>query len=105
MEDQTPEQIAQRLEEEAEARLKAMRATGTPVTVESFNAWVQRFEARARTPNDATFTSPFTTRACFIRARAVNGCFKSRRLVNEKKTKQKTKQKETKETAPRLSFS
>ena len=43
--EETPEQIAQRLEEEAEARLKAMRATGTPVTVESFNAWVERFEA------------------------------------------------------------
>ena len=43
--EETPEQIAQRLEEEAEARLKAMRATGTAVTVDSFNAWVGRFEA------------------------------------------------------------
>ena len=37
--------LQRRLEEEAEERLKAMRAVGTPVTVESFNAWVARFEA------------------------------------------------------------
>ena len=43
--EETAEALASRLEDEAEARLKAMRATGTPVTVESFTAWVQRFEA------------------------------------------------------------
>lgn len=43
--EETPEMLKQRLEEEAEARLRAMRATGTPVTPESFNAWVARFEA------------------------------------------------------------
>ena len=43
--EETAEALASRLEDEAEARLKAMRATGTPVTVDSFTAWVQRFEA------------------------------------------------------------
>jgi hypothetical protein len=43
--EETPEMLQRRLEEEAEERLKAMRAVGTPVTVESFNAWVARFEA------------------------------------------------------------
>ena len=43
--EETPEMLKQRLEEEAEARLRAMRATGTPVTPETFNAWVMRFEA------------------------------------------------------------
>ena len=38
--EETPEMLKQRLEEEAEARLRAMRATGTPVTPETFNAWV-----------------------------------------------------------------
>eukprot|EP00740_Mantoniella_antarctica_P014802 CAMPEP_0181371844 /NCGR_PEP_ID=MMETSP1106-20121128/14352_1 /TAXON_ID=81844 /ORGANISM="Mantoniella antarctica, Strain SL-175" /LENGTH=302 /DNA_ID=CAMNT_0023489083 /DNA_START=46 /DNA_END=954 /DNA_ORIENTATION=- len=40
--EETPEAIASRLEEEAEARLRAMRATGT---AESFTAWTQRLEA------------------------------------------------------------
>ena len=43
--EETPEMLQRRLEEEAEERLEAMRAVGTPVTVESFNAWVARFEA------------------------------------------------------------
>jgi hypothetical protein len=43
--EETPEQIASRLEEEAEARLRAMRATGTPVTPETWRAWEERFEA------------------------------------------------------------
>lgn len=43
--EETPEMLQRRLEEEAEERLKAMRAVGTPVTVKSFNAWVARFEA------------------------------------------------------------
>ena len=45
--EETPEMLKQRLEEEAEARLRAMRATGTPVTPETFNAWVMRVGARA----------------------------------------------------------
>jgi hypothetical protein len=36
--------IQRRLEDEAETRLKAMRAVGTAVTVASFNEWVVRFE-------------------------------------------------------------
>ena len=43
--EETPEQLARRLEEEAEERLKQMRATGTPVTVENFNEWMERFNA------------------------------------------------------------
>lgn len=41
---ETPEMIQRRLEDEAETRLKAMRAVGTAVTVASFNEWVVRFE-------------------------------------------------------------
>ena len=43
--EETPEQIQRRLEEEAEARLRAMRATGTPVTVDSYREWVEKFDA------------------------------------------------------------
>jgi hypothetical protein len=43
--EETPEMLQRRLEEEAEERLKAMRAVGTPVTAESFEAWTARFEA------------------------------------------------------------
>ena len=43
--EETPEQITQRLEEEAERRLKAMRATGTPVTKDSYREWTERFDA------------------------------------------------------------
>jgi len=42
--EETPEMLQRRLEYEAEERLKAMRAVGTAVTVETFNAWVKRFE-------------------------------------------------------------
>jgi len=43
--EETPEQIQRRLEEEAEARLRAMRATGTPVTKDSYREWVEKFDA------------------------------------------------------------
>ena len=43
--EETPEQITARLEEEAERRLKAMRATGTPVTKDSYREWTERFDA------------------------------------------------------------
>lgn len=42
--EETPEMIQRRLEEEAEERLRAMRAVGTAVTVDAFNEWVTRFE-------------------------------------------------------------
>jgi len=61
--EETPEQIASRLEEEAEARLRAMRATGTPVTPETWRAWEERFEAeealaRAEAAATAAETTP-----------------------------------------------
>ena len=43
--EETPEMLARRLEEEAEARLKAMRAVGTPVTRETYAAWSETFRA------------------------------------------------------------
>ena len=43
--EETPEQIQRRLEEEAEERLRAMRATGTPVTKDSYREWVEKFDA------------------------------------------------------------
>ena len=51
--EETPEMLQRRLEEEAEERLKAMRAVGAPVTVESFNEWVTRFEAETGTAASA----------------------------------------------------
>ena len=51
--EETPEMFQRRLEEEAEERLKAMRAVGAPVTVESFNEWVTRFEAETGTAASA----------------------------------------------------
>ena len=43
--EEPPEMLARRLEEEAEARLKAMRAVGTPVTRETYAAWSETFRA------------------------------------------------------------
>ena len=43
--EETPEQIQRRLEEEVEERLRAMRATGTPVTKDSYCEWVEKFDA------------------------------------------------------------